>query len=118
MWRADRREQDPGHGLLLARLPAELPIPRHPDLPALRLYLPIAEQGSTLLLALLRREVAIRRAGELINQIEPAHNHHGNSTKDAGVPSSRKQAARDAGMSVCANNGAEIQTTVFKSSLR
>jgi hypothetical protein len=45
------------------------------------------------------RARAIRRAGELLKQIEPAPNHHGNSTRDGSGPSSRKEAAESAGMS-------------------
>lgn len=45
------------------------------------------------------RDRAIRRAGELLKQIEPAPNHHGNSTRDDTGPSSRKEAGADAGMS-------------------
>lgn len=45
------------------------------------------------------RARAIRRAGELLKQIEPASNHYGNSTKAGDHPSSRKEAATGAGMS-------------------
>jgi len=43
---------------------------------------------------------AIRRAGELYNQIEPDKGgYHGNYAQDGTVPSTRKQAATDAGLS-------------------
>jgi len=45
------------------------------------------------------RARAIRRAGELLKQIEPAKNQHDARAKDGGVPSTRTQAATDAGMS-------------------
>ena len=45
------------------------------------------------------RARAIRRAGELLKQIEPAPNHHGNSSGAGDYPSSRKEAASQAGMS-------------------
>ena len=35
----------------------------------------------------------------MLKQIEPAANHYGNSTKEGDCPSSRKEAARNAGMS-------------------
>ena len=38
-------------------------------------------------------------ASDLYMQIEAASNHHGNSTKDGSGPSSRTEAARDAGFS-------------------
>jgi hypothetical protein len=45
------------------------------------------------------RARAIRRAGEILKQIEPAPNHHGNSSGDGTGPTSRKDAASSAGMS-------------------
>ena len=42
---------------------------------------------------------AVRRAGELLKQIEPAPNHHGNSSGAGDHTTSRANAARDAGMS-------------------
>lgn len=46
------------------------------------------------------RARAIRRAGELLNQIEPSKGGRPSKTKDGGVPSfTRSDAARDAGMS-------------------
>ena len=45
------------------------------------------------------RARAIRRAGELLKQIEPAKNQYDASARADGGPSSRADAARDAGMS-------------------
>jgi len=45
------------------------------------------------------RARATRRAGELLKQIEPGINRHTNSRGEGTRPSSRKQAAADAGLS-------------------
>jgi hypothetical protein len=42
---------------------------------------------------------AIRRCGELLKEIEPAKNQHDANARVGSVPSSRTQAATDAGMS-------------------
>ena len=42
---------------------------------------------------------AIRRCGELLKLVEPAANHHGNSTRSGDAPT-RKQAMSDAGLSL------------------
>ncbi|WP_191284951.1 hypothetical protein [Aliiroseovarius zhejiangensis] len=45
------------------------------------------------------RNRAIRRMGEVLQNIEPAANHHGNSTGGDAPTTSRAQAAREAGIS-------------------
>ena len=42
---------------------------------------------------------AIRRCGELLKQVEPAKNQHDANARDGTVPSTRTQAATDAGLS-------------------
>lgn len=49
-------------------------------------------------LAMKIRARAIKRCGELLREIEPAPNHHGNSTKEGTHPS-RTAAAKEAGLS-------------------
>lgn len=66
---------------------------------ALASYAKQAKDEELMKMAIRIRDRAIRRAGELLKQVEPAANHHGNSTRDGSGPSSRKQAADDAGMS-------------------
>ena len=66
---------------------------------ALASYAKQANDDELMKMATRIRDRAIRRAGELLKQIEPAPNHHGNSSRDGGGPSSRKEAGEAAGMS-------------------
>lgn len=63
---------------------------------ALASYAKMAEDDELMNMALRIRSRAIRRAGELLKQIEPAPNQH---VAGAGAHTSRADAARDAGMS-------------------
>jgi len=66
---------------------------------ALASYAKQANDDELMKMATRIRDRAIRRAGELLKQIEPAPNHHGNSSRDGSGPSSRKEAGDAAGMS-------------------
>jgi hypothetical protein len=66
---------------------------------ALASYAKQSQDASLLKMAQRIQLRATRRAGELLKQIEPAPNHHGNSSQVVDHPSSRKEAARDAGFS-------------------
>lgn len=65
---------------------------------ALASYAKQANDDELMKMATRIRDRAIRRAGELLKQIEPAKNHHDASTREGDYPS-RKQAAETAGMS-------------------
>lgn len=66
---------------------------------ALASYAKQAEDETLMKMAARIKARAVRRAGELLQQIEPAANRHGNSSGMGGHTSSRADAARDAGMS-------------------
>jgi len=66
---------------------------------ALASYAKQAEDDEMMRMATRIRDRAIRRAGELLKQIKPAKNQHDASARGDGSPSSRKEAASDAGMS-------------------
>ncbi len=66
---------------------------------ALASYAKQANDDELMKMATRIRDRAIRRAGELLKQIEPAPNHHGNSSRDGSGPRRRKEAGDAAGMS-------------------
>jgi hypothetical protein len=66
---------------------------------ALASYAKQAEDETLMKMAARIKARAVRRAGELLQQIEPAANRHGNSSGTGDHTSSRSGAARDAGMS-------------------
>jgi hypothetical protein len=66
---------------------------------ALASYAKQSQDESLMRMAQRIKARAVRRAGELLQQVEAAPNHHGNSSKAGDHPSSRKEAARDAGFS-------------------
>ena len=66
---------------------------------ALASYAKQAEDETLLKMAARIKARAVRRAGELLRQIEPAANRYGNSSGMGDHTSSRADAARDAGMS-------------------
>ena len=66
---------------------------------ALASYAKQAEDETLMKMATRIKARAVRRSGELLKQIEPAANRHGNSSGMGDHTSSRADAARDAGMS-------------------
>lgn len=66
---------------------------------ALASYAKQAEDEELMRMAIRIRDRAVRRAGELLKQIEPAKNQHDASARVGSGPSSRKGAGEDAGMS-------------------
>lgn len=66
---------------------------------ALASYAKQAEDEELMKMAIRIRDRAIRRAGELLQQIEPAKNQHDASARVGSGPSSRSEAGESAGMS-------------------
>lgn len=66
---------------------------------ALASYAKQADDDEMMKMAVRVRDRAIRRAGELLKQVEPAKNQHDAGARDGGGPSSRKDAGKNAGMS-------------------
>ena len=56
-------------------------------------------QATTVMRSIAANAAVEQRAGELLKQIEPALNQHGKSAKVGTDPSSRKEAATEAGLS-------------------
>jgi hypothetical protein len=66
---------------------------------ALASYAKQSEDETLMRLATRIKARAVRRAGELLRQIEPAKNQHDASARVGSGPSSRSEAASEAGMS-------------------